>query len=166
MIESSFFTPGDDNFNLEVRVNVKTIEEVKTFLGQFNHSSCCTFNVKQGRTDKKTTGGRARSLFSGNQKCCLHVVLNLKDSSRYQEPGKNTNCPAFLHFCLETAMALTKAQQIDKEEFPLWIEIHINHNHSIHRADYFKFLSVSDTTKSFYNDIFKQGDYLAYTILR
>ena len=43
VIESSFFTPGDNNFNLEVRVNVKTIDEVKTFLGQFNHNSCCTF---------------------------------------------------------------------------------------------------------------------------
>ena len=41
------------NFNLVVRVNVSSIDEVQVFLKNLDISSSCTFNVKQGRPDKE-----------------------------------------------------------------------------------------------------------------
>ena len=144
------------NFNLIFRVDVSSIESVKHFLRELNKSSGCTFNIKHGRQDKKPSGEKARCSFSGFRKCCLNVFSKLEDPSHAQEAGKNTDCPAFLTFRLETPLG-NGAMKKEKEEFPLWLHLHFNHNHSLHRADYFKFLSVNKDTKAFYNDMFSQG---------
>ena len=51
IVETSSFLVGGMNFDLEVRVNLGTVEDVKTFLTKLNDSSGCTFNVDTGRND-------------------------------------------------------------------------------------------------------------------
>ena len=41
--------------------------------------------------------------------------------------------------------------------FPLWIKVHFHHNHSLSRADYFKFLAVSPDTRDMFTVMFKDG---------
>ena len=124
LIETSSMAFCDVIFDLEVRVNVFTIEDVKSFLGKLNESSGCTFNTKHGRPDKRPTGEKARTKICGYQKCSMNVHSNHQDPSRSQDPGKNTNCPASVNFRLETPLAKTTSMKQEKEDYPLWINIH------------------------------------------
>ena len=146
---------GDLKFNIEVRVNAATETEVKTFLSDFNTSAGCTFNSKSGRTDKRGKGEHPRSVFSGYRKCCMNVA-HCEDRGN-QQPGKNTNCPAFINFRLENPIAKSKSDKEDKIKFPLWIKISYHHNHSLSRSEYFRFLSVSQETKDIYTEMFNHG---------
>jgi hypothetical protein len=73
------------------------------------------------------------------------------------QPGKNTNCGAKLNFRLENPVAKNAKQRQDKENFPLWIKLDFDHNHSLNRAEFLKYHSVSDDTKSAFSDMFQQG---------
>ena len=73
-----------------------------------------------------------------------------------REEGKNTNCGAGFHFRLENVVG-SKSMREDREKYPLWLKIQFDHNHSLNRAEYFKFLSVSDETAQYYTELFSQG---------
>ena len=45
----------------------------------------------------------------------------------------------------------------DKEDSPLWLKINFDHNHSLTRADFLKYRSVSDATKREYTKLFESG---------
>ena len=126
----------DINFDLEVRVNVTSEDEVTKFLQKLNMSSSCTFNIMSGRPDKKPDGPKARSKLRGYRKCCLNVKT-LK-GAKPQQAGKDTNCSACIQFRLETPRSESEKQLDDKKSFPLWLKIHYNHNHTLNRAEYFR----------------------------
>ena len=153
-LENNDLGEGNVNFELEIRVNVKTEGEVKAFLAAFNQSSGCTFNILRGKPDRRQSGGRTLSQIRGYRKCCMNVAKLIGRPDR--EQGKNTNCGAGLHFRLENAVG-NKSMREEREKFPLWVNIHFDHNHSLNRAEYFKFLSVSDETAQYYTDLFSQG---------
>ena len=88
-------------FVTEFRVNVLTEQELKTFLSKLNISSGCTFNVKQGRADKKCN--TSRTSYRGFRKCCLNVFH--KEEKENRQPGKNLECKADLLFRIETSAA-------------------------------------------------------------
>ena len=140
-------------FSLEARVNVTEQKGVKLFLSQLNQSTGCTFNLQSGRPDRVSDGHRAR--YSGHRKCCMKVMAG--KGRKELQPGKNTNCAAKVGFRLENAVAKTAEQRIDRENFPLWIKIDFNHNHSLARAEFLRYRSVSDSTKCAFTDMFEQG---------
>ena len=73
------------------------------------------------------------------------------------QPGKNTDCSAKINFRLENPVAKSAEQRLDKETFPLWIKIDFSHNHSLQRAEFLKYRSVSEETKAVFSDMFQQG---------
>ena len=129
LIETSSLPLCEVNFDIELRVDVSSEDGVKTFLSELNESSGCTFNVKTGRPDKRPIGEKSRSTFRGYRKCCMNVAA--KGSTPHQE-GKNTDCPASFDFRLETPSSEKEEKRKEKEEFPLWLSVHFNHNHSLH----------------------------------
>ena len=129
IIENDSLPFSEVNFDLEIRVNVKTREEVYQYLEKLNQSSSCTFNIKSGVPDKKPNGPKSRSALRGFRKCCLNVKSS--PDSKPQEKGKNTSCDACINFRLETDRAENHNSKAEKEEYPLWLKIHFNHNHSL-----------------------------------
>lgn len=78
--------------DIEVRVDVKTVPGVKTFLGDLNTSTGCTFNIQSGRPDRQGKGIKTRCQYRGYRKCCMNVAQSENKENR--QPGKNTNCEA------------------------------------------------------------------------
>ena len=156
VVEKGSLQFSDINFDLEVRVNISSEEEVYEFLKKLNISSSCTFNVKSGYPDKKPKGEKSRSLLRGFRKCCLNVKTS--EGSKAQQEGKDTNCQGSLNFRLETPIAKKEKDKNEKQSFPLWLSIHFNHNHTISRAEYFRFLSVNKETETFFDDMFFKGN--------
>ena len=142
-------------FDIELRVNVDNREGVTKFLSELNRSSQCTFNIKHGRQDKTQSEDSARSSYRGFRKCCLNV--SHRSDKENQQPGKNTQCGATINFRIENPKAKCKSAREDKERFPLWMKLHFHHNHSLTRAEYFKFLSVNLETRDHFTEMFKQG---------
>ena len=142
-------------FMLEMRVNVKSELDVKQFLSALNTSSGCTFNIKNGQPDKRQGGGRTLSQIRGYRKCCMNVdkVGDRPD----RQPGKNTECDASINFRLENIIGKDKKVRDDREKYPLWMKLNFVHNHSLCRAEYFKFLSVTDDTRKHYLEMFEEG---------
>ena len=56
---------NNSEFILEVRVDAKAEVEVKQFLSSFNQRSSCTFNLKNGRQDRRQKGGNTLSQLHG-----------------------------------------------------------------------------------------------------
>ena len=83
--------------------------------------------------------------------------MNVKEKQRKENkyPGKNTNCQASLNFRLEHESS--KPGNDSKKDFPLWLKICFDHNHSLTRADFLKFKTVSLETKAQYTDMFESG---------
>ena len=156
IVDTSSLPFEDINFDLELRVNVSSIPEVKTFLKRLNESSACTFNILHGRADKEQSGPKSRSLLRGFRKCCFNV--HNTNSSKPQEKGKNTDCGASINFRLETPISKDPVIKSVKAEYPLWLNVHFNHNHSCNRAEYFKFLSVTEDTKKFFEEKCTEGN--------
>ena len=140
-------------YNIELRVNVNDKAGVNTFLQKFYETSGCTFNIQAGRQDKSSEAESARSKLRGFRKCSMNVCE--KQGKENKQPGKNTNCLASINFRVENSN--TKQNRMDKQEFPLWLNISYDHNHSQHRADFLKFKSVSQATKDEYTDMFMSG---------
>ena len=148
---------GDEvQFTLEMRVNVCDQNNVKLFLSELNDSSHCTFNIKSGKPDRASDSDKARRVLTGFRKCCMNVS-NDKENRKPQQAGKNTNCSANLKFRLDRPVAEHSQDKKDKELFPLWLLIEFVHNHSLNRAEYLRYLSVSDDTKSEFSEMFAQG---------
>ena len=131
-----------------MRVDVKTVPGVKTFLGDLNTSTGCTFNIQSGRPDRQGKGINPRCQYRGYRKCCMNVAQSENKENR--QPGKNTNCEAGLNFRLENPIAKEDTMKHDRAEFPLWVKIYFHHNHSLRRAEYLKCMSVSLATKNVY----------------
>ena len=152
------FEMGTDSvkFCIEMRVNVANKDEVKTFLQEFYQSSGCTFNMQTGRQDRCLETAAARAKLRGYRKCSMNVCE--KKGKENKQPGKNTNCSACINFRLENSKARRNEESIrDKEDFPLWLKINFDHNHSLNRAEFLNFRSVSDVTKSEYTKLFESG---------
>ena len=148
----------DINFCLEIRVNVRDQNDVKLFLSHLSESTGCTFNVQSGRPDRSSDSPTARSKYSGFRKCCMNVAGNAGSTEKEnRQPGKNTNCGAKINFRLDNPIAKFEDQRKDKENFPLWLKIDFQHNHSISRAEFLKYRSVSEDTKAAFTDMFQQG---------
>ena len=150
----------DDNsqnpkFCVEVRVNVDTDNGVQSFLANFNTSSGCTFNIQSGRQDKRQDSDTSRSRYRGFRKCCMNVCHT--EGKENRQPGKNVDCKASLNFRLENPVARCKNVKEDRQKFPLWIKVDYQHNHALDRADYLRFLSVSQVTKNIYFEMFHNG---------
>ena len=64
--------------DIETRVDVETVSEVKTFLSELNTSTGCTFNVKTGRPDRQGQGLKPRIQYGGYRKCCMQVAHDKK----------------------------------------------------------------------------------------
>ena len=137
------------SFDIEIRLNVSTDEGVKTFLQDFNSSSGCTYNMMSGRQDRKQDGQHSRSKLRGFRKCCLNVSRNGK---RAKQAGKNTNCESTINFRLENPL---KSNSTFGEKFHLWVKIHFFHNHALNRAEYLRYLSVSEETKRSFTELFE-----------
>ena len=145
------------SFESEIRVSVKTESEVNAFLAALNTSSGCTFNIMTGYQDKRQdalSNGRALSKLRGFRKCCMRVAKEGETADL--QPGKNTNCGAGINFRLENPVG-NKSVREERENYPLWIKIKFDHNHSLNRAEYYKYLSVSQETAQYYTDQFSQG---------
>ena len=157
-IEKQEIKQSDHNnlqFDLEVRVNVKTVNGVKSFLSELNDSVGCTFNVKSGRPDRTQDSSTARSQYRGYRKCCMNVMSSEDKENR--QPGKNTDCEAKLNFRLDNPLSKCKQDKQIKEDFPLWLNLHYQHNHALYRAEFLKYLSVSLDTKTVFATMFEQG---------
>ena len=141
--------------DIETRVDVETVSEVKTFLSELNTSTGCTFNVKTGRPDRQGQGLKPRIQYGGYRKCCMQVAHDENKENRH--PGKNTNCEAGLNFRLETPIARQQSVKQEREIFPLWLKVHFHHNHSLSRSEYLKHMSVGQATKDVYTDMFRDG---------
>ena len=59
-IVSDISNSNMSTFKVELRVNIKTEEEVKIFLNELNVSSGCTFNIQSGQPDKKPSEENTR----------------------------------------------------------------------------------------------------------
>ena len=151
--EMTEFQEDNIHFTAEIRVNCNSEGEVKVFLSTLNISTGCTFNIASGRQDKKQDLGRCT--FRGYRKCSLNI--NKTGDKPDRQPGKNTTCPASLNFRLEKPVASAKSVKTDRENYPLWIKLNFGHNHSLHRADYLKFLSVNEETRNVYWTMFNDG---------
>ena len=149
------YTDQNVSCEIELRVNVSSKDNVKKFLSDFNTSTSCSFNMQSGRQDKHPKGDNARSQFRGYRKCCLNVLH--REGKENRQPGKNTDCKASINFRLENPVAVSKVVKADKSNFPLWVKVDFQHNHSINRAEYYKYLDVSSDTKIVYTDLFTQG---------
>ena len=140
-------------FCLETRVNIDSPANVKQFLSLLNDSTGCTFNVQTGRPDNNKESHRSK--MSGYRKCSMNVACSAK--RKELQPGKNTNCGARINFRLETPVAKNAEQRIDKENFPLWLKIDFSHNHSLQRAEFLKYRSVNEDTKSAFSAMYQEG---------
>ena len=86
-----------------------------------------------------------------------------------RQPGKNVECKASLNFRLENSVADArvgdckkrvadcKKVKEERQQFPLWIKIDFHHNHTLNRAAYLKYLSVSKDTKDMFIEMFQGG---------
>ena len=142
-------------FDLDVRVNVSNELEVKKFLQEVYTSTGCTFNVKNGRADKVPVSEKARCGFRGYRKCSMNVFSS--EDRKSLQPGKNTDCEASITFRVENPVCKNKDTLSDRQQFPLWVNINYNHNHSLNRADFLKYQTVSPDTKAAYTELFHQG---------
>ena len=77
-------------------------------------------------------------------------------------PGKNTECPTKLNFTLSGSslhtsnlkrMSLTRMQ---KDQYPLDIELEFIHNHAINSADALRYRPVSEEVKTKFSNLFDQ----------
>ena len=66
------------NFELEIRVNVKTEYDVKEFLAALNQSTGCSFNIKRGKPDLRQSGRKTLSQVRGYMKHCMNVVKSIR----------------------------------------------------------------------------------------
>ena len=153
----------------QFRVNIHDEEQFEKFLHDFSKSSGTSYNKKNraDRTGKKT-------VLYGYRKC-IHNVQNLKkkeDSSKemnknenktgkIREPGKNTDCPAELNFSISAPCASISGNKATdthnlRNEYPLEITLHYNHNHAINAADALRYRPVSDETKKLFTDLFDE----------
>ena len=144
---------SDLNFELETRVNVTAVDEVKHFLELLNGSTGCTYNIQSGRPDRIQDGAASRSKIRGFRKCCLNVSNNAEKKPKQE--GKNTKCKSTVNFRLENPSSGSKSLQADREKYPLLIQIHFVHNHALNRAEYLRYLSVSQATKDSFTDMFE-----------
>ena len=142
-------------FELELRVDVTETAGAQVFLDKFYQTSGCTFNIQSGRQDKTSDSLTAQSKVRGFRKCSMNVCE--KQGKENKNPGKNTNCGAFLNFRVEKMKAKEENDRKNKQKFPLWLKICFIHNHSLQRADFLKFKSVSLSTKSEYTQMFAEG---------
>ena len=142
-------------FELEIRAAVKTEAEVKVFLSSLNNTTGCTFNVQSGNADRRQSGGRTLSRLRGYRKCCFKVDKIGDRPDR--QVGKNTECGASINFRLENPIGKDKTTMENRENYPLWINIKFEHNHALNRAEFFKFLSVTEETKKHYMEMFQAG---------
>ena len=130
---------------------------MKLFLNELNESSGCTFNIQSGRPDKKTSkdNTRCRSKLRGFRECSMNVSHS-KNKENLQ-PGKNTGCPASINFRLECGVGKNISEKQDRINYPLWLNVYLTHNHSVNRAEFFRFQSVSQDTKNAFTDMFNNG---------
>ena len=154
-VKCEVFNNDEENpkFLTEFRVNVDTEQELKSFISKFNTSSGCTFNIQSGRPDKKCD--TVRSSYRGFRKCCLKVCH--KEDKENKQPGKNLGCKATLNFRLETAAAKSKLVKEQRHQYPLWVKLDFQHSHPLNRAEYKKFLSVSEDSKTVFTELFNSG---------
>ena len=143
------------HFEIEIRANVTTEAGVKQFLSELNVTSGCTFNTQSGRPDKRQDKNSSRSKLRGFRKCFMNVKHS--EDKENQQPGKNTDCPASINFRLENPIGKYKLEKEDRMNFPLWLNIEFSHNHSLNRAEYFRFMSVSEDTRNTYTEMFNLG---------
>ena len=115
----------------------------------------CTFNTNSGRQDRRQDSDTARSRYRGFRKCCLNV--SHKEGKENRQKGKNVECKANLNFRLENALAKSKQVKETRQNFPLWVKIDFQHGHALNRADYLRYLSVSNDTKDLFIDMFDSG---------
>ena len=152
--------PSEVKLDAEVRVNVKDGEGLENFLLDFGKSSGTSYNRKN-QADKSGI----KTILYGVRKC-IHNVNEKKQVSEYnkngnktgklKEPGKNTNCPAELNFSISSlcqSVCVTDTHHV-RNEYPLEIKLHYNHNHPIQAADAMRFRPVSEDTKKMFTDLF------------
>ena len=152
----------DENGEIQVdivgRVNVQTVEEVKTFLGEFYSSSGSSFNIKSGRADRKR---RKDVEIHGYRKCIMQV--HQTNPKRPKCEGLHQDCPAEINFRLEkpkTVLPRDSAELIDRKnlalKFPMWFNIKYRHNHEINRQDHKRFRTVGQETKESFVALFEE----------
>ena len=146
---------GDFRFDLEFRVNAVSEVDVKSFLSQLNKSTCCTFNISSGRQDKRQYGAKAASSLRGYRKCAHNVATSADRGDK--QPGKNTGCDACLNFRLENSVGKEPRAKLLRTTHPLWVSLHFHHNHKLDRAEFLKFLDVSQETRAAYLELFERG---------
>ena len=152
--------PSEVKLDAEVRVNVKDGEGLENFLLDFGKSSGTSYNRKN-QADKSGI----KTILYGVRKC-IHNVNEKKQVSEYnkngnktgklKEPGKNTTCPAELNFSISSlcqSVCVTDTHHV-RNEYPLEIKLHYNHNHPIQAADAMRFRPVSEDTKKMFTDLF------------
>ena len=148
--------PTEVKLDTEFRVNIKDGEGLEKFLLAFSKSSGTSYN-KRNQADKS---GK-RSVLYGVRKCIHNVNEKKKISElnknnnktgKMKEIGKNTNCPAELSFNISSpcqSVCVTDTHTM-RNEYPLEIKLHYNHNNAIYAADAMRFRPVSEETKKLF----------------
>lgn len=147
-------------FDADIRVaGIFCKDDVVLFLKKLNESSGCTYNIQSGRADKSAATDKSQCLLRGFRKCNMNVS-ELPGKERKEE-GKQTKCQSHINFQLQKPVTCSKKKydeiKRDKSEFPLWMKISFVHNHSLHRAEFLKYRSISTDTQIAYTELFEEG---------
>ena len=145
----------ETKFEASVGVNICDVENIKQFFNDFEQASSTNYNLFAG--DKKN-GGK-NTLATGLRKC-HHNVRKRKKSGQDEVVcdkirGKQTNCPAVIHFKLKKTPVHVHDQECSL--FPFEIKIEFVHNHSIESANAVKYHEVRKETKNKFFELFGEG---------
>ena len=158
LIEESIVV-GEAKFKSKFRVNVTGESGIKPFIQSLVDKSGTSYNTQRG--DVKGTGKKV--VVHGSRKCIYNVRRHHMKMKAPHEgpgrqpecvPGKNTECPAKLNFTLSGSslhtsnrkrMSLTRMQ---KDQYPLDIELEFVHNHAINSADALRYRPVTEEVKT------------------
>ena len=146
---------NETKFETVMNVNIYNDEGINQFLAKFEISSLTRYNIFHG--DLK---GTKKMVVSGYRKCYHNVRKRKKSGSKNPEEmappqtlGKQTKCPAGIHFKLKN----TDDHEHDEDcsLFPLEISIAYIHNHSIESANAVKYHDVNSETMDKFLELFE-----------
>ncbi|XP_072043077.1 uncharacterized protein [Amphiura filiformis] len=153
---SSVSSNIDEAFEATLRLQLKSEEEVQSWLEAFNQSSFITWRVMN-------TYIRSGKVVAFKKKYrCQHNTRprGVNTNKKRKNPTKNTDCRArFTVTVQQTVTARKSRRKYDKHlpNFPTKISMLYQHNHKIMSADALKFRDVSKETSEKLIELFYQN---------
>ena len=169
MLEESSIA-GESQFDVECRVNVRTKEDREDWYAKFCQKSGTSYNKT-----KADAVGKTKVALSGFRKC-IHNVRLQKSNSKFENrtkgpgrkkgqprvPDKHTGCTATFTFQLageklHQSKSSSQSVKMEVKDYPLLLNLHHTHNHSIKSADALRYRPVTKEVEEKFLALFDEN---------